>query len=204
MYLRSHSRSKDGKAHAYWSLVETVRTPDGPRQRTLCYLGELNSSAQARWVKTVEVFNEQGDTRQLKLFPSHVEPPEDDSDVARVLLNKVRLERTRTFGSCFLGLELWKRLELDRFFEEHIDQEPADVPWSRVAIGVFNLFEKAWQRSAIRRVALHHLIGQRQPIGGHHQRDHQLQTVRSLIPAVAAFGFRVLLHLSFEVRTGQI
>src|ERR1035441_6190142 len=28
--------------------------------------------------------------------------------------------------------------------------------------------------------------------------------VRSLIPAVAAFGFRVLLHLSFEVRTGQI
>ena len=113
--------------------METVRTPDGPRQRTLCYLGELNSSAQARWVKTVEVFNEQGDTRQLKLFPSHVEPPEDDSDVARVLLNKVRLERTRTFGSCFLGLELWKRLELDRFFEEHIDQEPADVPWSRVA-----------------------------------------------------------------------
>ena len=63
MYLRPHSRGKDGKVHAYWSLVETVRTPDGPRQRTLCYLGELNSSAQARWVKTVEVFNDQGDTR---------------------------------------------------------------------------------------------------------------------------------------------
>ena len=133
MFLRPHSRSKDGKTHAYWSLVETVRTPDGPRQRTLCYLGELNSSVQARWVRTVEVFNEQGDTRQLKLFPSHVEPPDDDPDVARVLLNKVRLERTRTFGCCFLGLELWKRLELDRFFEEHIDQERADVPWSRVA-----------------------------------------------------------------------
>jgi hypothetical protein len=44
MFLRSHSRSKDGKAHIYWSLVETVRTPDGPRQRTICYLGELNSS----------------------------------------------------------------------------------------------------------------------------------------------------------------
>jgi hypothetical protein len=47
MYLRPHSRSKDGKSHAYWSLVETVRTPDGPRQRTICYLGELNSSAHA-------------------------------------------------------------------------------------------------------------------------------------------------------------
>jgi hypothetical protein len=47
MFLRSHSRSKDGKQHRYWSLAETVRTPDGPRQRTLCYLGELNDSAQA-------------------------------------------------------------------------------------------------------------------------------------------------------------
>src|SRR6266436_3087218 len=95
MFLRSHGRKKDGKDHTYWSLVETVRTPDGPRQKTLCYLGELNSSAQARWLTTVEVFNEQGETQQLKLFPSHVEPPPDDPQVARVLLNKVRLERTR-------------------------------------------------------------------------------------------------------------
>ena len=133
MFLRPHSRNKDGKDHTYWSLVETVRTPDGPRQKTLCYLGELNSSAQARWLTTVEVFNEQGEAQQLKLFPSHVAPPPDDPQVARVLLNKVRLERTRQFGSCFLGLDLWKRLELDRFFEQTVDQEAADVPWSRVA-----------------------------------------------------------------------
>lgn len=128
MYLRRHSRSKDGKAHAYWSLVETVRTPEGPRHKTVCYLGELNSSAHARWLKTVEVFNDQGDARQLKLFPSSVAAPEDDPQVARVLVNRVRLERTRMFGSCFLGLELWKRLELDRFFEQTADREAADVP----------------------------------------------------------------------------
>src|SRR6266513_39749 len=133
MFLRSNHRIKDGKDHTYWSLVETVRTPDGPRQRTLCYLGELNGSAQARWLKTIEVFNEQGEAEQLKLFPSHIEPPEDDPQVARVLLNKVRLERTRQFGACYLGLELWKRLELDHFFEEAIDEAPADVPWSRIA-----------------------------------------------------------------------
>jgi len=133
MYLRSHQRIKDGKEHSYWSLVETVRTADGPRQRTLCYLGELNANAQARWLKTTEVFNEQGESRQLKLFPSDIEPPEDDPNVARVLLNKVRLERTRQFGNCFLGLALWKRLGLDRLFEELLDGQPADVPWSRVA-----------------------------------------------------------------------
>ena len=133
MFLRPNRRTKDGKEHSYWSLVETVRTPDGPRQRTLCYLGELNSSAQARWLKTIEVFNELGETRQLKLFPSQVEPPPDDPQVVRVLLNEVRLERPRQFGSCWLGLQLWKRLELDRFFEEAVADHEADVPWSRVA-----------------------------------------------------------------------
>jgi transposase len=133
MFLRANHRGKDGKDHTYWSLVETVRTPDGPRQKTLCYLGELNSSAQSRWLRTVEVFNKQGEAQQLKLFPAHVAPPADDPQVARVLLNQVRLERTRQFGACFLGLELWKRLELDHFFEQTIDHASADVSWSRVA-----------------------------------------------------------------------
>jgi hypothetical protein len=127
MFLRPNRRTKDGKDHSYWSLVETVRTPDGPRQRTLCYLGELNSSTQARWLKTIEVFNEQGEAQQLKLFPSQVEPPPDDPQVARVLLKKVRRERTRQFGSCWLGLQLWKRLQLDRFFEGAVDEHEADV-----------------------------------------------------------------------------
>jgi transposase len=133
MFLRPNHRSKDGKEHTYWSLVESVRTPDGPRQRTLCHLGELNGSDHARWLRTVEVFNEQGEAQQLKLFPSHLEPPADDPQVARVLINRVRLERTRQFGACYLGLELWRRLELDRFFEQAVDDDPADVPWSRVA-----------------------------------------------------------------------
>ena len=94
MFLRQHHRLKDGKEHGYWSLVETIRTADGPRQRTLCYLGELNGSAHARWQKTVEVFNEHGESTQLKLFSSEAEAP-DDPNVARVLVKKVRVERTR-------------------------------------------------------------------------------------------------------------
>jgi transposase len=133
MFLRPNHRGKDGKQHTYWSLVESVRTPDGPRQRTVCQLGELNGSDQARWLKMVEVFNQKGEARQLKLFPSHVDPPADDPQVVRIVMNRVRLERTRQFGGCYLGWELWRRLELDRFFEQAVDDDPADVPWSRVA-----------------------------------------------------------------------
>src|SRR5712691_7022888 len=120
MFLRANHRGIDGKRHTYWSLVETLRTADGPRQRTLCHLGELNDSAQARWLKTIEVFNDAGERHQLKLFPSDIAPPADDAEVAQVLVHRVRLERTR-------------QLRLDAFFETRLDAVPADVPWSRVA-----------------------------------------------------------------------
>jgi transposase len=133
MFLRANHREKDGKRHTYWSLVETVRTPDGPRQRTVCHLGELNDSAQARWLKTIEVFNEAGERHQLKLFPSDIAPPPDDAEVAQVLIQRVRVERTRQLGPSLLGLALWRQLQLDEFFEMRVDAVPADVPWSRVA-----------------------------------------------------------------------
>src|SRR3989442_13097026 len=104
MFLRPNHRGKDGKQHTYWSLVESVRTPDGPRQRTLCHLGELNGSDHARWLKTVEVFNEQGEAQQLKLFPSHVEASTDDPQVPRVLVHRRRLQRTRQSDAWYLRL----------------------------------------------------------------------------------------------------
>src|SRR6266567_1282904 len=109
-------------AHTGWPAPEDTLLP-----------GRVKQFRTGALADNREVFNEQGEAQQRKLFPSYVAPPADDPQVARVLLSKVRLERTGQFGSCFLGLELWKRLELDRFFERNIDQEPADVPWSRVA-----------------------------------------------------------------------
>ena len=80
----------------------------------------------------MEVFNEHGENTQLKLFPFEVEAP-DDPNIARVLVKKIRVERTRRFGDYYLGLELWKRLGLDVFFAQHLDGDGADAPWSRVA-----------------------------------------------------------------------
>src|SRR5260370_37925675 len=84
-------------------------------------------------MKTIEVINQQGEDEEVKLFHSQVDQPAGAPQVARMLVNRVRLERTRQFGACFLGWELWRRLALDRFFEEAVDGDPADVPWSRVA-----------------------------------------------------------------------
>ena len=59
MFLRCHSRKKNGKAHRYWSVVESRRLDGGnAAQRQVLYLGEINDSQQAAWRKTISVFDE--------------------------------------------------------------------------------------------------------------------------------------------------
>jgi hypothetical protein len=69
MLVRANPREREGKRHTSWLLVETVQTPDKPRQRIFWHLGDLNAAAQGRWLKTIEVFNEAGERHQLTVFP---------------------------------------------------------------------------------------------------------------------------------------
>ena len=46
MFLRPHYRTVDGERQAYWSLVESVRTERGPRQRVVAYLGGLDEAGR--------------------------------------------------------------------------------------------------------------------------------------------------------------
>ncbi len=41
MYLRRYSKKADGEEYGYWSLVESVRTARGPRQRVVASIGKL-------------------------------------------------------------------------------------------------------------------------------------------------------------------
>ena len=49
MFLRRYTRNKDGKAHTYYALVESLRTEAGPRQHVVAYLGELNHDEHRHW-----------------------------------------------------------------------------------------------------------------------------------------------------------
>ena len=48
MFLRRYTRTKDGKTHTYYALVESVRSEAGPRQHVVAYLGELNHHQHQR------------------------------------------------------------------------------------------------------------------------------------------------------------
>lgn len=119
MFLRATTRKKDGKVHRYWSIVENRRLPDGRvLQRHLLYLGEINSSQERAWRKSVEVLDERTEqSRTLSLFPEdRLDEGVVDDSVVRLCLAQLRLCRPRMWGGCWLALKLWETLELDRFW----------------------------------------------------------------------------------------
>jgi hypothetical protein len=133
VFLKVHQRTKDGKGHRYYSLVESVRTSRGPQHRTLAYLGELNGSAESAWRKSIAVFNGEGTETQLELFASDAEKLPSGERVAQVRLDQVRWERARDFGEVFLAHHLWGLLGLDRVLEQRMEPGSEEIPWPVMA-----------------------------------------------------------------------
>jgi len=134
MFLRSHRRMKNGKEHRYYSIEESRRLQSGRVvQRRVLYLGEINDGQQAAWRKTLEVFDEQQHSyTTLSLFPEDRGVPAGTVDGLQVKLSEMRLRRARPYGNCWLGCELWRQLELDRFWEQKLERGREEVSWAQV------------------------------------------------------------------------
>ena len=134
MFLRRHSRKKNGKPHHYWSVVESRRCAGGRIvQRQVLYLGEINDSQEAAWEKTIRVFDEQRQGyRQMALFPAEHPLPADAANALSVKLTEMRLLRPRSFGDCWLGCLLWEELGLSSFWGSKLGGERGEVPWEKV------------------------------------------------------------------------
>jgi hypothetical protein len=69
VFLKRHVRRKDGKEHVYYSLCESIRlSRDRTIQRRVLNLGELNTTQIERWQRSIEVIEQEGQTRQYRLF----------------------------------------------------------------------------------------------------------------------------------------
>jgi hypothetical protein len=134
MFLRATKRKKDGKEHRYWSVVENVRHATGlVHQRTLLYLGELNDSQQAAWIKALEIFNaDSGQTETRSLFPADRTPPPTDTPTLSLRLDDYQLSHPRQYGACWLACELWRQLGLDQFWAEKLPPSREGTNWARL------------------------------------------------------------------------
>lgn len=135
MFIRKSTRSYKGKSYTNYLLVESYRTDKGPRQRTICSLGDLKARSAEDWLQLArrleaslagqQVLASPGDpeldeivarVRQSRprLPPpstSEAEPPADD--VLPIRTSAVTTEDHREAGPVHVALAFWRRLGLD-------------------------------------------------------------------------------------------
>jgi hypothetical protein len=165
MFLRAYHRTKNGKKHTYFALVQSLRTLRGPRQRIVAELGELSPDDQQRWQRTALFHTRHESFRQLRLPLEDANAPlPNDPDVVRIRLGKTGWTNARAFGDVWLGLELWRTLGLDQIVARHVPAGRETIaPALMVAIEVisrlciaqggatseFGLAEHGYRRTAL-------------------------------------------------------
>jgi transposase len=142
MYMRKSTRSYKGRTSTNYLLVESVRTPKGPRQNTICSLGDLSPRPRQEWLKLAckieDALVGQGDlldpadseiadivgrvrARRAKGRGEHgvkdvtLPAPPQGSGVALIKVDPTRVatERHREAGPVHVGHQFWQRLGLD-------------------------------------------------------------------------------------------
>lgn len=123
MFIRPCHRFKNGKRHAYWALVESVRTDRGPRQRVVAYLGQFHDEDRL------------GVKRAAEGKAAHQPRLEDSGPPQWVTVDarRVHVDQCLEFGGPWLGLELLRQLGLAEFFQRVLPPGQEEIAWSVMA-----------------------------------------------------------------------
>jgi len=132
MFIRKTTRRYKGREYSNYLLVESVRTAKGPRQRTICSLGNLAARPKGEWLRLAHRV-EQALAGEQDLFDAsdpEVERivgkaggqrpggPDGDGEIVEVRSDQVRTERHREAGPVHVGCRFWERLGLDRILAD--------------------------------------------------------------------------------------
>jgi len=125
VFIRKTVKRYKEQTYTSYLLVESVSTPEGPRQRTICSLGDLSPGPREKWLGLA---NRIEAVLQGQVSLEEPDPLVEDivgrirsagetlasrgDDVVAVHTDRVSLERAREAGPVHVGHQLWKRLGL--------------------------------------------------------------------------------------------
>jgi len=129
MYIRRSTRKYGDKTYTNHLLVESVQTPEGPRQKTICSLGDLSPRPAEEWLKLARRIEDallgQGgliaeadpETKRLigkaKRGKKNREATKQTDDLISIHIDKVETAFHREAGPVHVGYQFWKRLGLE-------------------------------------------------------------------------------------------
>jgi transposase len=124
VFLRKTVKRHNGRSYTTYLLVESVRTPQGPRQRTICSLGDLSPGPRQKWlglVNRVEAALQgqvslDGPDPLVEGIVDKIHSAEprlrQDDDIVAVHADQASLEKAREAGPVHVGHQMWRRLGL--------------------------------------------------------------------------------------------
>src|SRR5437870_13593399 len=127
MYIRKTTRNYKDKTYTNQLLVESVQTPNGPRQRTICSLGSLEAAPAEDWLALAHKLQSAMEGQvSLPDAPAEIEELRQKaskrtkraraavSDTAIVVEpGRVDMEEMREAGSVHVGHQMWHQLGID-------------------------------------------------------------------------------------------
>lgn len=129
MFIRKTVKRHNGRSYSTYLLVESVRTPEGPRQKTICSLGDLSPGPRQKWlglVNRVEAALQgqaplDGPDPLVEGIVDKIRSAEPrlrrDDDIVAVHTDQVSLEKAREAGPVHVGHQLWRRLGLGEILQ---------------------------------------------------------------------------------------
>jgi len=144
MYIRKTTKKVKDKVYENYLLVESVATPKGPRQKTICSLGNLKPRPREEWLLLVEKVEDalrgqltfdkpdaevEEIVKKAKEFESRErkspekekeekKEEEKEEDVVAIHTDKVRMEKAREAGPVHVGYQFWKKLGMDEILRK--------------------------------------------------------------------------------------
>jgi transposase len=126
VYIRKTTKAHKGKTYANYLLVESIHTPNGPRQRTICSLGSLSPGPAEQWHSLAlkvkdslegqlgfEPVTGQIDTLVEKVQRGGKSRPAASDRILTVDTDRVTTEEFREAGPVHVGHQIWRQLGLD-------------------------------------------------------------------------------------------
>ena len=126
MYIRKTTKISKGKTYTHYLLVESVHTPKGPRQRTICSLGSLGPGPLEQWHALARKVEASLAGQRLleptalpielmvdKAPPGPQRPGPSTDQGTPVDPEQVALEEAREAGPVHVGHQMWQQLGLE-------------------------------------------------------------------------------------------
>jgi transposase len=130
MFVRRCFRKYNGQRHAYWALVESVRTARGPRQHVVAYLGDLDEAGRLGMHEAAKSSAGEVAGAPPMLFADGTPAPR----YVQIDTSQVRVENIRSFGGPWLAMQLIDKLGLRAFLGDAMPSGREEIGWDVMSL----------------------------------------------------------------------